>query len=324
MRDNTEIRSQDLAGPALQPGGKNLASERNGTIELLRIVAACAVIWFHFDNAPLRRVGYAGLVFFLVTSVVFQRNTAARTSSNVFLRKRATRLLIPWGGWFLIYGLFNFLTNKPPFPYTSGIIQNILCGPWIGLWYLPFSLVSAIVVYSLVRKGSPGSDQLRFIVFASLSLLTLIAISLIRTSTAVVVPWAQWLQAAPSIPLGLGLAYASQAQHGSSKKIVIFQIGILITCACLYSIDPGTALSYGIGTLLVTCGLVLKRNMHAWVTKLGSLCLGAYLIHGAVMSGLKLIPWVPQHLGLWFIATTIISFVATAVVSRTPVLSKIV
>lgn len=125
---------------------RRVKPERNDTIELLRVVAACGVIWFHMETTPFKSVGYSGLVFFLIVSVVFQMGAAERGLWHGFFRRRASRLLVPWAAWFVIYGLLNLVKGKVLFPYSSGIVPDILAGPWIGLWYLPFSFISACLV----------------------------------------------------------------------------------------------------------------------------------------------------------------------------------
>lgn len=296
-------------------------SKRNGTIEFLRVVAACAVIWFHFENAPYRRAAYAGLVYFLIISVVFQKGPTERMDWLGYLKKRGTRLLIPWIAWFAFYGLTNIVIGKRLFPASSGILADALTGPWIGLWYLPFSFVSAVGVYALQRGLGPANHRFRFIFYFSISLISLIAVSMIRASFTLATPWSQWLQATPSIPIGLALTYASEERQRSVlHHLALLQLAIIITCAWVYPFDPGMALSYGIGSSFVSLGLFHQSTPFPPVAKLAPLCLGAYLIHGWVMSSFKLIPWVTRHLGAWFILTTVVSFIAAALLKRTTIL----
>ena len=293
-------------------------SERNGTIELLRVVSACGIIWFHSEATPFRRIGFAGLVFFLIVSVLFQKRSAERSRGSIFFSKRASRLLVPWAAWFVIYGLLNLGTGKPFFRYTSGFFADLLCGPWIGLWFLPFSFVTAGLVYGLINSLRLPRLPIQFFTWAALSLLTLGAVSWLRASSSPAAPWAQWLQAAPSIPIGLAFACAAEDLAKSRTVLSLFQASVLVACIPLYFLDPGIAICYGLGSALVTIGLVFKSRLSPPVGRLSALCLGVYLIHGAVMSAFKIVPWVTQHYLPWFILTTLVSFIAIALLRRMP------
>jgi hypothetical protein len=257
--------------------------------------------------------------------VVFQKNSAENKLGLNFLRQRSTRLLLPWAAWFLIYGLLNLIKGKPFFPYTSNFLQNILYGPWFGLWFLPYCFVSAFIVYELQRISTSINILSRFYFSYIIALFTLVAVSLIRVSYSPLVPWAQWLQAIPSIPIGLTMIHALAIPQSSIKRLLLLQLGISVGCASLFFIDPSLSQSYGIGSLLTTIGLIIKRNPFPKIAKLSSLCLGVYLIQGVVMSGLRFVPWVAQtDYGKLFLLTVTISFAMIALIKRIFPISSIV
>src|SRR5689334_12933810 len=99
---------------------KESRKELNDTIELLRLIASLGVIWFHMESVPFKLVGFAGLVFFLMTAAIFQAGGAQREKWIPYLRKRAFRLLIPWVAWFAIYAVLNIATGKSMVPASYG------------------------------------------------------------------------------------------------------------------------------------------------------------------------------------------------------------
>jgi fucose 4-O-acetylase-like acetyltransferase len=296
---------------------------RNDTIELLRIVSACGVVWFHMETTAFKRVSFAGLVFFLVISVVFQRESAKREKAHVYFQKRVTRLVFPWMVWFAIYGLLNLVRGKELLPYSSEILPGILAGPWIGLWYLPFSFISAGLTYGLLRLLKLTDPILELFVWGALSVIGLVTVSVVRSSHTMDAPWAQWLHAAPSIPVGMALACATRSITHYRQKLCLLQAALLVACVSLYRIDPGTALSYGIGTLLVSGGLAFSAQLPPLVGRLSELCMGVYLIHGAVMAAAKVLPMVTQYSWTWYTFTILVSFCLIAVVRRVPLLGNI-
>jgi fucose 4-O-acetylase-like acetyltransferase len=299
-------------------------TERNDLVELFRVLAACGIIWFHLETAPGRCVGLAGLIFFLTVGVIFQQHSAQRYSGAEFFRKRSARLLIPWVAWYLIYGLLNGMTGKSLFPFSSGWVADVLTGPWIGLWYLPFSFLSACIVYGGVRLWGRMRPRVQFVGTLILSILALVLVSQVRVSIPLVAPWAQFLQATPSIPIGFAFSAALSHRSASHAWLVILQGGLLLACGMVYGTDPGLAVSYGLGTSLVAVGFGVRLQLKWSVQTVSSLCLGVYLAHGVVMSGFKIIPGVAQHYLLWFVLTVILSFIGVALIRRVPHLARIV
>lgn len=301
----------------------NAGGGRNGTLEVLRIVSAGGVIWFHMETTPYHRVAYAGLVFFLITSVVLTVRSKHAEEPGRYLLRRTRLLLVPWLGWFVIYAVLKMAVGKPVMPPGSGILAGILSGPWIGLWYLPFTLIISAVVVGLRSVLATGRIGLRLIVWLPVSVCSLVAVAAIRESSILIYPWAQWLQAAPSLPIGLAIG-AALAGKIPSKQLMLLAGVLFLTCGVIYLKDPGLAVSYSLGYCMVMGAFQFPRPTVPWVCRLSGLCLGVYLIHGAVMSSFKLIPPLSANYVVWFVATVIASFGAVAVMKKVPVLSRIV
>jgi fucose 4-O-acetylase-like acetyltransferase len=290
---------------------KKLSVRSFGLIEVFRIVAACGVVWFHLEGAPGRRVGFAGLVFFLTVTVLFQARSHEQQKVNDYLQRRSLRLLVPWGAWFLIYLLVGVAKGKAPVP-TEVSIEWVLSGPWIGLWFLPFAFLSGLLVHAAVAGLSGLAEIRRGALCEIVAVLSFVAACLIRENYYADAPWAQWIQAFPSIPIGIAIS----CNLGRPSRILIFQTVILSLCIAFYSTDRGMSISYGIGILFVSAGVCIKYDAPSLVFTLSALCLGVYLLHGIVMSALGLIDSVREKYALHFFATAIISFILVAIGRR--------
>jgi fucose 4-O-acetylase-like acetyltransferase len=324
MGNDTNRQSVAANNSPPQNSGQTQPLERNDTIELLRILAASGVIWFHLETTPFKSVGLAGLIFFLIVSVVFQSRAAGRASGAGYFRKRVPRLLVPWAAWFAVYGLLNLARGKDLFPFTSGFLSSMVAGPWIGLWYLPFSIVAACLVYVIVQLTPKVGYKAQFLGWSLASIAALVLASKVRTEGVLPMPWAQWVQSAPSLPIGLALALGVARLPELLWMVVVLQGALLLTCILLYPADPGLALSYGIGSLLATAGFLFNRHLSRRVSEVSVLCLGVYLVHGVVLSGFRIVPWVTQHYLPWYVLTVVVSFIVVALLRRVPYLAGIV
>ena len=108
-------------------------------IELLRVLSALGIVWFHSETKG-SNFGHSGLIFFLILSVFLGGG-----QQNSSIQKRAKRLLVPWLIWFAYYGAINLVLQKSVIPLNNGLIAGVLSGPRIHLWYLPFIFFVLII-----------------------------------------------------------------------------------------------------------------------------------------------------------------------------------
>jgi fucose 4-O-acetylase-like acetyltransferase len=124
--------------------------EKRQDIELLRILSAFGIIWFHVEPYG-RELAYSGLVIFLVIGFYFQPGRSEKQRSPL---GRARRLLIPWVAWFLFYGVFNVLRGLPFLETSHGLVAGWLTGTSIHLWYLPFVFLLIVLLDFLEGRFS--------------------------------------------------------------------------------------------------------------------------------------------------------------------------
>lgn len=291
-------------------------------IELLRIIAVLGVVWFHIDGLAFRRIGFSGLIVFVLIATALAGSSHGYTLAT-FLNKRARRLLLPWVFWFLAYLCLNLVTGRTALPYRHDPISAILAGPWIGLWYLPFAMVASLVTFALYR--AIGRIPLRPAVLGMLAcgVGQLFLVDSLRRSGAAVPPWAQWLHASAALPFGVAIA-KMLAGNRNPWEIAAVCAAPLVYAGWSRFADPGLALTYLIAVPLTTGAFLLPAHLPRSVPVLGSLCMGVYLLHGALISLLKFVSPFPLSPYLLFALTAVIAFGATFMLKRVPLVRDLV
>jgi len=288
-------------------------------IEWVRVAAACGVVWFHVAGGPGKQLGYAGLICFILIAVVFQAAGAEKDAFAAYFWKKSIRIIPPWLFWFGFYGLFNAARGKALFPYSTGLAANVLTGPWIGLWFLPFILLTSGVVYGLAR----ATACFKPLALAAGSLaIGMVALGVLPHApglwpTMNHPPWSQWIHALPALPIGLGV-HGVMKTTGATRLIAMMVLLTVVETVCidLWDSSSGVAILYGVAVLVVGVGYLIPSRLPCAVTRFGGLCLGVYLVHSCVMSGLKIFPVAREAPWLLFAATVVLSFSLTSLMRR--------
>ena len=245
---------------------------RRQDIELLRVVSAFGIIWFH-TQVHGGAIGYGGLVAFLILSIFLGGKSGAPDLDT--LKRRAVRLLVPWAVWFIVYGAQNAGHGESIVPLENGMAAGIMAGPSIHLWYLPFIFL-ALVALDLVRAHLSA----RTLAYASGAT----ALAIVATAPwwrpltlAMPYPLLQWADASGPVMVGIFLlcAAAIPRSHGIATS------ALLVLCAVAVAAFNSIGISYAIG--FVACMLisskVLERRMTVNVAWLSEATFGIYLAH---------------------------------------------
>lgn len=248
---------------------------RRQDIELLRILSAFGIVWFHtqpFGGA----VAYGGLVAFLVLSVYMSGTTTG--PGTAAMRRRARRLLLPWLVWGLVYGGVNLLRGDAFLPTQHGVVSGVLAGPSIHLWYLPFMFLTLTLVDMLRARLSPRTLSYAAGVLA----VTLVAMAPIwrPLSLGWPYPWLQWADAAGPVAAGLFLSHA--AALPKAHRIAIG--ALLLTGAVAVATRNSIGISFAVG--LTACLLIATGRTRDLITVdlglLSGATFGIYLVHSLV------------------------------------------
>ena len=244
--------------------------QKRQEIELLRIISAFGIVWFH-SGVMGSELAYGGLVVFLVLSSYL---VGCSNQPNVkYISLRAKRLLLPWLVWFTIYGAINVLIGKSIVPLNNGIIAGILTGPSIHLWYLPFLFVG-LVAFDFIRMRATPS----FLASASAALVItlLVAVSVWRfKSLQMGPPFSQYAHALAGFFLGIFFAYYQALRN---NIVLLF---IIIAASMSAFSFPGIGIPYSIG-VAAGCIITLLHGVKLplmGVESLSQYMFGVYLIH---------------------------------------------
>src|SRR5215213_3255557 len=91
---------------AARPDASTAAGERLAGLEILRVLAVAATVWFH-ARGPGAAAMVGRLVCLLLMSVALPTYRPPKKSFSSFVTGRARRLLIPWVFWCVVYGVWT-------------------------------------------------------------------------------------------------------------------------------------------------------------------------------------------------------------------------
>lgn len=238
---------------------------RNQSIEILRIISAFGIVYFHSSGLDLP---YAGLVAFAVISGYFEIGPNYNRQRDT--KKLGRQFLIPWAIWFVFFSALNIAMGKPAVPNDNGIVAAFLSGPSIHLWYLPFAFAFLAIVGTIKDRHRPIT-----IFFVAL-LLTIFGLASIPTwrplGPAIVPPYGQYLHIFTPLVAGLVLGLQQRLKWG-------WLATALILCVSASMIRwPGIGIPYTLGIAAVWIAKTINfQSLN--VEKFSSCMFGVYLCH---------------------------------------------
>lgn len=246
--------------------------EKRQEIELLRIVSAFGIVWFH-TSVLGKDIAYSGLIAFLIISMYFSASPKSKYKSIV---QRATRLLVPWLFWLIFFGAINLLLKKPILKTDNGILAGLLAGTSIHLWYMPF-IFMAVIVFDFTKQWIRGSMLAYGCAFIIIALFA--TAGLWRPwSLGLGSPWAQYIHALNGVLIGVLFANCGTL----SKWVVAGMVLLILAVAAVFTWSvPGVFVSYGVGVLVTALVLLPGWSLHSDL-KIGGLSestFGIYLCH---------------------------------------------
>ncbi len=266
-------------------------------VELLRIISAFGIIWFHSGYQFGRDIAYAGLVVFLILSAYF----ATKSNKAHSVRDRGLRLLLPCIFWSAIYAAFSIIRGKNIFPNDYSVLSSLLSTPTIHLWYLPFVFFCTIAI-DLIRKQI---HPIALAVVATMIASTLLLSSPLWRQWSFISPFGQYMHAAPAI--FIGIVYGLSKQLSSMLRYLLLS---LVTISAIFAFQlniKGVGVTYLIG-IIVTFLLLREKSVlpkNNVVLELSRLTFGIYLIHPIIL-------FILRHIGVGSLNLVIICFSASA------------
>jgi hypothetical protein len=284
----------DQATAPTQVTSRSVPLEQIASVDLLRILAAVGIVWFHTDGAPYRQIGYAGLPMFLLIFFSLVAKQGRATTTAGFLRRRWDRLLKPWLFWSAVYGLCRLAKAICTTDLSSlgGMLslETFLAGTCIHLWYLPYAFASGALVYVLNSQTSRVNNATVVVGATLVGVLVLAACAMDMPRRVLMRPLPQWEFGLAAIPLGFAIGRCATIPSRQMRGLLLSMIfgTTLAGCAMLVSLGfASSAIPYGLATALVCLAYLWHARGTGFVAALAPLTLGIYLIHPLVIQGCK-------------------------------------
>ena len=265
----------------------SLVLPRNGNIDVLRLIAASGIVWFHV-GAPGQTVSYSALSLFIILMIVLPLQNPWSGSLRSYVAQRADRLIRPWIIWSGIFACFKIAqaNTQNRSIQTEFDWSMLLVGTQTHLWFLPFGFVCSIAAFVATRE----IDQTSKFVFP-FSLLVAIGslpISAWALSNELPTPLAEWCYGLPAVFFGIAIYFANLSQ----RKLLFVSGGLLAGCLAAYLVSGG---SWGLASFLIgvhasILALRLKVLSRPWMQLAAALSMPVYLCHPLFISLLQAIP----------------------------------
>lgn len=246
--------------------------EKRQEIELLRVVSAFGIVWFHC-SAFGKDIAYSGLIVFLILSMYFSANSNSKPKP---FSERSKRLLIPWVLWLLFYGALHVILKKPFMRTNNGLVAGVLAGTSIHLWYMPF-IFMAITLFDQVKKYI-ASQPLAYICALIIVFIFSMTGFWRPWSSSLGSPWGQYVHALNGVFIGVFFANCGAIP----KPVIVGFISLMLTTVALSSLTvPGVGEPYLIGIIITAITLLPRWNFHSGLkfNGLSDCTLGIYMTH---------------------------------------------
>ncbi len=314
-----------LRRPVSTPALVSMPLERMAGIDLLRILAAVGIIWFHMEGAPHRGIGYAGLpVFLLIFFSLVTRQSLSRTTAQ-FVSRRWQRLLKPWLFWSLVYGagkLAKAAATADWHPLGEILsVKTLFIGTWVHLWYLPYAFVLGLLIHVLNRRIAAVNHVAVVVTATVVGVVTLAVCAVDLAGRAAAPPLPQWEFGLAALPLGLavGRSLAAPTRRGQVGLLSLVSGATLGVSTLLISLGwRSTLVPYSLAIMLVCLAYLVPVSNNALISAAAPLTFGIYLIHPLVLYGLNHSFLAHGHFTVTVLLTTCVAGAVTWALTKTP------
>lgn len=314
------VHREPLVSPALP-----LPVTRVASIDLLRILAAIGIVWFHTEGVTHSEIGYAGLPVFLLIFFSLVTSRAHCGGAAQFVRRRWDRLMAPWLFWSVVYGLCKvakaLCTTDGSSVRGMWSMESLLTGTHTHLWYLPYAFVAGLLIFVVSGWTSRINNAGVVLAATALGVSALTAHVTGALGNPLTLLLSQWSYALAAIPLGfaIGRCMLIPSRDMQRSLLCVISLAMLAVCTVLNRAGYASlAVPYELATVLVCATYAWPSRSNAFVTYVAPLTFGIYLIHPLVGFGLKHFVGVDQYAAVFVILTVCVSGLVTFGLTKTP------
>lgn len=301
-------------------GTQDIKRQRNGTIDIMRLVASAGIVWFH-AHAPGQMVSYSALSLFLVLLIVLPLDYPNFDGFATYVGGRAVRLLRPWLIW---SGIFAGLKAAQAFVEHRPVMSEFdstmfVMGTETHLWFLPFGFVCSVGAFAVARATSRNS-RFPFAVACVLAVLLTPAGSLAKIG-GLSSPLAEWAYGLSAVAFGMAIHFA----HADQRKLKLVSLATLAGWGLTVLIS-GTYSSAGsmiIGVNLALLALTTPMASRRWTRWAADVSMLVYLSHPIFLALLQLEPIAAPKSAMLATAAIGLSLVFAAALLRSGLAKKL-
>lgn len=283
-------------------------SDRNGTVEIARFIAAIGIVWFH-EHTPFRDIAIAGLSTFFVFLIFFSMRRHG-TNDTLFDAVRQNALLIKlWIVWSIVYAIARIAaaiaTGKP----IGGEFSTwmLFTGPSLHLWFLPFSFV-IVLLFCTINKVTVWLPHLLKIGLV-LAVMGTVAYYLTKHGFPKTIPEAQYISVLPAT------IYAYALSIGANTASMLMPVSILGICLLAFA-PPNGYIAWALGGAIASLSLLVVTSSTSASAAMGRISLTIYLVHPAVSSAIKTAKLNPEDGILTAVIVIVLSVALSAALDR--------
>jgi len=272
---------------------------RNGTVDIMRYLAAVGIVLFHV-RAPYISVTYSALPLFTIYLAFFSITPGMTTA---WLARRLWHLLRLWLIWSGIYAALKIaeaVVDGQPIA-SEFLPWMLMTGPALHLWFLPFAmfLVALGFMISRMLPVTPVFEELLILGVAG----TILGALWLNSTGEKPIPIGQWVFVWPAAAFGIVAAML----HQNSRFWLAAVFAGAVTLIGFY-LGAGTSVFQFFGASLVAMASFLAVTPSTRLSEtLRDLSLGVYFIHPAVVALLLRLPVLEQQDPLFVVLAVLIS-----------------
>jgi surface polysaccharide O-acyltransferase-like enzyme len=308
-----------------------MPSPRFPLLDALRVVAMLDIVAIHVTGHYL--LYGMGLPAFIIVSVALAVRRAELPTVGDTIRKRASRILLPWLVWTAFFGVNRLLWAAADPDRTVGDLffpWMLAAGTSIHLWFLPFIFVAEVAVVAGLRPLRRWPAWLVVGIALMLAIVCIVwtgrvydAHDLQQYKLAIDAAghvleadsfgWMvrkSWLFGTASVCLGVVVGRTLSLNSAGARRWLLLTAAGSLGLYWVWAHVPGGPIAghavwqwwrQAIAFFCVAAAVQWVGQTPVWLMRVALLTMGIYLLHGWVHARVyhQLLPWLTDRPAMW-------------------------